>query len=127
MAQILVKVRDISTDDHGQPTELNGNERVITLKHFQYKRDAYELIAQVKENGTDENGNTIYEEVPGNPNLEPQYRTQVLQKSAEHAASPVVNPNPVILPAQEVAKAQTEQVQKRKPGPKPKQLQEQTA
>jgi hypothetical protein len=119
MAQILVRVKDISTDDHGQPTELNGTERVITKKAFLYKQDAYELIAEVVEDGIDENGNAKYKNknVPS-PNSNTQLKTQAQSQGAAHADDVVVS---------QVANVQTEQVQKRKPGPKPKQLQEQIA
>jgi hypothetical protein len=127
MAQILVKVRDISVDDRGVPTELHGNERIITYKAFLFKSDAYELIAQV-----DESGNQI----PGNPNLGPQHRplqnqsgaghvdnsgvNQALQEEnarlraalAQQVTSVPVTPSP-IPPVQQ-------EVQRRKPGRKPK-------
>jgi hypothetical protein len=101
MTQIRVKVRNITKDDTGHPTELYGTETIITYKAFQYLTDKYELIYQV--DGEDN-------EVPGNPNLHPEYRTAVQQKSA-------------VAPVADVrVNASQEQTQKAatKRGPKPK-------
>lgn len=83
--QILVRVRDISTDEHGHPTELTGIERVLTYRSFQYTQQNFELIEQVVEDGFDADGLQKYKAVPGNPNLPPEYRTTA-PKSADHAA-----------------------------------------
>jgi hypothetical protein len=90
MAQILVKVRDISVDDRGVPTELHGNERIITYKAFLFKSDAYELIAQA-----------LQEE-----------NARLRAALAQQVTSVPVTPSP-IPPVQQ-------EVQRRKPGRKPK-------
>lgn len=125
MAQTYVKVKDISTDDTGRPTELYGTERILTYKAFLLKNDAYELIGQ-----SDEDGNLI----PGNPNLGPQHRpAQNLQN-----VGPVVNTGEMQAEIErlkaELSKAQGQQVtpptpvqaevrEKRKRGPRPKEKQ----
>jgi hypothetical protein len=81
--QVLVRVRDISKDEHGHPTELTGIERIITYRAFQYTQQNFELIDQVVEDGVDENGQQKYKAVPGNPNLPPEFRTA--QNAASHA------------------------------------------
>lgn len=83
--QILVRVRDISKDEHGHPTELTDTERVITFRAYQYTQQNFQLIEQVVEDGLDENGQQKYKSVPGNPNLPPEFRTTV-QSDAGHAA-----------------------------------------
>jgi len=126
--QKLVKVRDISKDEFGRPTELNGIERVITYAAFKYTTDKYELLAEVKQildakgnPALDANGDFIHEEVPGNPNLDPEYRIAISQKNVAHAADTRVE---IQQPAPEVR-------ERKKPGPKPKlppvELQEHTA
>ena len=83
--QILVRVRDISKDEHGHPTELTDTERVITFRAYQYTQQNFKLLEQVIEDGFDENGQQKYKAVPGNPNLPPEFRTTV-QSVASHAA-----------------------------------------
>lgn len=95
LRQTYVKVRDKSE------SELNGTERVMTYKAFQYTKQIFELIGQC-----DEDGNLI----PGNPNLSPEYRT-TNPANAVHAADTRIQ-DQVITPATE----------RRKPGPKPKSL-----
>jgi hypothetical protein len=101
LKQTFVKVLNKSN------SELNGTESVITYKAFQYTSEQYELIGQC-----DEKGNLI----PGNPNLHPEYRTQV-QKDAGHAAD--TREEQITAPV----------IERKKPGPKPKSitLTEQTA
>lgn len=81
--QVLVRVKDISKDEHGHPTELTGTERVITFRAFQYTQQNFEIIEQVTEDGLDDNGQQKYKSVPGNPNLSPEFRTT--QSVASHA------------------------------------------
>lgn len=104
--QVLVRVRDISKDEHGHPTELTGTERVITFRAFQYTQQNYQLIEQVVEDGLDENGQQVYKSVPGNPNLTPEFRTTV-QSDAGHAADSRAVEQPV---------PQTQTPQRRSPG-----------
>lgn len=82
--QILVRVRDISKDEHGHPTELTGTERVITYRSYQYTSQNFEIIEQVVEDGLDEDRQQKYKAVPGNPNLPPEFRTAA-QNAASHA------------------------------------------
>lgn len=104
LTQIMVKVQNISKDENGHPTELFGTEQIVTYKAFLYLTDRYKLLFQC-----DENGN----EIPGNPNLHPEYRTTVKK---------------VVAPAADV-RVETKQEQKpalkRGPKPKPKVDQEQ--
>jgi hypothetical protein len=80
--QILVRVKNISKDDYGHPTELHGVESVITYKAYLYTQDKYELMYQC-----DEKGNQVFDaQGNANPNLKPEHRQQTLQKSAVHAA-----------------------------------------
>jgi hypothetical protein len=103
--QILVRVRDISKDEYGQPTLLNGTERTITYKSFRDTLDKFELIAQVDEND---------KPIPGNPNLHPEFQVQAKQPSAAHADEVRVEN----APASEI------KPERRKPGPKRKQVTE---
>lgn len=82
--QVLVRVRDISKDDFGKPTISHGLERVITYRSFSDTKDKFQIIEQVTEDGLDENGQTKYKAVPGNPNLPPEYRTTA-KSVADHA------------------------------------------
>lgn len=80
--QVEVLAEDISTDEHGRPTELTGTRRILTYKSFNYLNSnpddlRYKLIGEV-----DEKGNLV----PGNPNLNAQHKP-VHQRSAEHAGS----------------------------------------
>lgn len=87
--QIEVRVKDISRDDNGQPTELYGTVRELTYKSFLMlnanpENLRYELIGEV-----DEKGNLV----PGNPNLNAQHRQSAQnQRSAE----PVVSTGPTV-------------------------------
>lgn len=85
--QIEVKVKDISRDDNGQPTELFGTTRILTYKAFLYlnvnpENPRYELIGEVDEKG---------ELVPGNPNLNAQHRPSA---QSQRSAEPVGNTGP---------------------------------
>lgn len=98
LTQIMVKVQNISKDENGHPTELFGTEQIVTYKAFLYLTDRYKLLFQC-----DENGN----EIPGNPNLHPEYRTTTVKE--------------VVAPAADVrVETKQEQKPKAKPGPKPK-------
>lgn len=124
MNQILVRVRNKSKDENGQPTLLYGTESIITYKAFRYVSENHELICQV-----DEHGN----EVPGNPNLHPEYRTQAQQKAnAVHAADTRVEGKQNAAPQKAVQTQDQAQPERKKPGPKPRlkqptELQEHTA
>lgn len=118
-----VLVEDISTDEYGRPTELNGTRRTLSYKSFLYlntnpEDQRYKLIGEVDSNG---------KLVPGSPNLNPQHRTQL-------PAAPVRNVEPVADagqpvndngPApQEVSSVSPPVVEKKKPGPKRKTITE---
>lgn len=113
MNQILVRVRNTSKDENGQPTLLYGTESIITYKAFRHVSDTHELICQV-----DENGN----EVQGNPNLHPEYRTQAQPKiNAVHAADTRVEGEQKSQVIQQEQPKQQIPTERKKPGPKPKQ------
>lgn len=116
-----VLVEDISTDEYGRPTELNGTRRTLSYKSFLYLNanpddQRYKLIGEV-----DAQGNLV----PGSPNLNPQHRTQipVQQKSV----APVVDagqPAAISSPAPQVVSSDPPVVERKKPGPKGKQITE---
>lgn len=149
MGQILVKVRNKSTDDDGKPTVSNGVETVITYKAYTLTADKYDLIYQCDQNGKQVFGNTGQP----NPNLEAQHKAVAQQRNA----APVVNSGPTereqdlarqlaeakaMLAKQSAPPVQSDntetekittpppapqaQTHKRKPGPKPR-LTEQVA
>lgn len=109
-----VLVEDISTDEYGRPTELTGTRRTLTYKSFLYlntnpEDQRYKLIGEV-----DSKGNLV----PGNPNLNPQHRTQVqVIKNAE----PVVDAG---QPSMQEVSSDPPIVERKKPGPKRKQITE---
>lgn len=85
--QVEVQVEDISTDEHGRPTELTGTTRILTYKSFLYLNanpddQRYKLIGEVE--SIDAKGNVKL--APGNPNLNAQHKP-AHQRSAEHAGS----------------------------------------
>ncbi len=98
LTQIMVKVQNISKDENGHPTDLFGTEQIVTYKAFLYLTDRYKLLFQC-----DENGN----EIPGNPNLHPEYRMAIKENLAAPAVSVRVEKQQEIKPAA-------------KRGPKPK-------
>lgn len=98
LTQTMVKVQNISKDENGHPTDLFGTEQIVTYKAFLYLTDRYKLLFQC-----DELGN----EIPGNPNLHPEYRTAIKEK--------------VVAPADDVrVKVAQEQKPAVKRGRKPK-------
>jgi hypothetical protein len=85
--QVDVYVEDISTDEHGRPTELTGTNRILTYKSFLYLNAnpdnlRYKLIGEVA--SVDSEGNVKL--APGNPNLGAQHRPAP-QQGANLAAS----------------------------------------
>jgi hypothetical protein len=85
-AQILVRVRNISKDENGHPTELHGTESVITYKAFQYTKDQFQLVSEVEEAGKHKDtGEQLYKDIEGNPNLHAEYRTTPSQRNADLA------------------------------------------
>lgn len=141
--QVDVQVEDISTDEHGRPTELHGTTRILTYKSFLYlnanpENPRYKLIGEVE--SVDAKGNVKL--AAGNPNLSAQHK-QALQQSAGPAASSGLSESEK---DEEIARLRaqlgqkqghgTENVphetkvtedppkEKRKPGPKPKKLTE---
>jgi hypothetical protein len=100
VTQIQVKVKNITKDDNGHPTDLFGTETIITYKAFLYLTDKYELLYQCDDNG---------KEIPGNPNLHPEYRT-----TAKSAVAPVADVR--VNASQEPVKP----IADKKRGPKPK-------
>lgn len=127
MKQILVKVRNIVKDEHGQQSELYGTESILTYKAYNYIQNQFELMYQCDENGkmvVDANGNP-------NPNLSAQHQQTAKVKNAV----PVVKAGPIIIQEvtpevqPEISPVVAEAPQRKKPGPKPKsqELQEHTA
>jgi hypothetical protein len=114
-----VLVEDISTDEYGRPTELTGTRRTLTYKSFLYLNanpddKRYKLIGEIK--SIDAKGNITLAE--GNPNLNPQHRTQIqVRKSAE----PVVDAG---QPSIQEVSSDPPIVERKKPGPKRKQITE---
>jgi hypothetical protein len=126
LGQILVKVRNISKDEHGQQSELYGTESILTYKAYNHIQNQFELLYQCDENGkmvVDANGNP-------SPNLNAQHQQTAKVKNAV----PVAEAGPVIQDVKpevqpEVSPVVADAPQRKKPGPKPKyqELQEHTA
>lgn len=133
--QVEVQVEDISTDEHGRPTELTGTTRILTYKSFLYLNanpddQRYKLLGEVE--SIDAKGNVKL--APGNPNLNAQHKP-AHQRSAEHAGSVGPSESEIQLKAEnERLKALLANqgsgpvvppvTERKKPGPKKKQLTE---
>jgi len=109
MVQIEVLVKDRKT----------GIERTITYKSFLDLQSMYELIGQI-----DENGNLI----EGDPNLQPQHRRKVKSVDAHAEGEGVTHRKPVSeifpneekVPSVEKSAQDSQVIERKKPGPKPK-------
>jgi hypothetical protein len=148
MGQTLVKVRNVSTDENGQKTDLYGTETILTYKAFNYVQDRFELLYQCDATGRPIHGNpnlsaqhqreakesVIVETGPSQKELELQAENERLKKLLSNqtpvAPTAAVEPTLEVTHVDEPPKVEeSQQAQtRRKPGPKPKnQLQEHVA
>ena len=150
MGQTLVKVRNVSTDENGQKTDLYGTETILTYKAFNYVQDRFELLYQCDASG---------KPIPGNPNLSAQHQREakesaivetgpsqkelelqaenerlknLLANQTQQPVAPLASVEPALEVTQVEEPHKVEESQpaqaRRKPGPKPKsQLQEHVA